>query len=402
MFALRRPSTYFPFKRYKNADLLLATSPATRAVFFSDNGFLLLYTLCVYISADFAAWLDSGSFPLCLEGAYHDDISSLLSQDDVISCSLVHNVLVVLKVQHLIIMSCDKYRNYACSSTSSSAHYCCLSGDTCVGYSICYFTHPWAKASGFYIGGCTSTAYLGPMCSKQCSKLLVRGFNKRDAGRTDRRILSGNHPVQDIVYNGTTSLWACCYGSDGLDCSNPTNETFEAPSPEQLMASLDSLIPSSTRILTSSFSSSTSTPIIKSIPSVTISSNTSTPETRILTVLRSPSPTSPANEISNSHTGSDLGSSASAGVGVGSTVVGLGLLALMFYIIRRVRHRKLALDNVRPDKDSSLNAPRLTYDSPFIPTRIPAELDAVYQRMELDSRAFVELHSGIGERGSDR
>ena len=302
-------------------------------------------------------------------------------------------------------MSCNKYENYACSSTRLSAQYCCLSGDTCVGYSICYFTRPGAagKASGYYIGGCTNTTYPGPMCSKQCSRLLVRRVNKRHAGRTDRRILSGTHPVQDIVYSSTTSLWACCYGSGGLDCSNPTDETFEAPSPEQLMASLDTLVPSSTRTLTSSssFSSSTSTPFIKSMPSITISSTTSTAATRILTVLQSPNPTPPANETSNSNTGSDLSSSASAGVGVGSTVVGLGLLALMFYIIRRVRHRKLTSDTVRSNKDKSLNVPRHTYDSPFIPTQTPAELDAAYQHKELDSRTLVELHSGVrkGESG---
>lgn len=126
---------------------------------------------------------------LCLEGFYNDGVSSLLSQVDFISCLLVHNVLVVLKVQHLTTMSCHTKGNYACNSTSSTAQYCCFSGDTCVGHSICYFTHPWAEASGYYIGGCTNKNYPGPNCSKHCGTLHVRGGNKKHAGRTNGRIL---------------------------------------------------------------------------------------------------------------------------------------------------------------------------------------------------------------------
>ena len=130
---------------------------------------------------------------------------------------------------------------------------------------------------------------------------------------------------------------------------------------------------------------------------------TSTAATRILTVLQSPNPTSPANEPSNSNPDSDLSSSASAGVGVASTVVGLGLLALTFYLIRRARHRKPTFDNVKPPNiDDSSKAPQLAHDSPFTPAQKTAELDAGHRQMELDSRTFVELHSAVGKGGSDR
>lgn len=41
-------------------------------------------------------------------------------------------------------------------------------------------------------------------------------------------------PHQDVVYDSSSSLWACCYGSGTDNCFNPSTETFEAPSPQQL------------------------------------------------------------------------------------------------------------------------------------------------------------------------
>ena len=45
-----------------------------------------------------------------------------------------------------------------------------------------------------------------------------------------------SHPSQDIVYNSTTSLWACCYGSGSEDYSKPnTDETFQPPPLNELI-----------------------------------------------------------------------------------------------------------------------------------------------------------------------
>ena len=57
-------------------------------------------------------------------------------------------------------------------ASSATTQQCCQSGDTCLGSSICHFTHPQEKASGFYVGGCIQEAFPGPVCSKQCSEYL--------------------------------------------------------------------------------------------------------------------------------------------------------------------------------------------------------------------------------------
>ena len=46
--------------------------------------------------------------------------------------------------------------------------------------------------------------------------------------------------MSDVVYNRTSSLWACCRknpdnGSKITDCTNPGDITFQAPSPERLL-----------------------------------------------------------------------------------------------------------------------------------------------------------------------
>ena len=58
-------------------------------------------------------------------------------------------------------------------ASSATAQQCCQNGDTCLGSSICYFTHPQEKLSGFYVGGCTQEAFPGPACSKECSEYLA-------------------------------------------------------------------------------------------------------------------------------------------------------------------------------------------------------------------------------------
>ena len=47
--------------------------------------------------------------------------------------------------------------------------------------------------------------------------------------------------MSDVVYNRTSSLWACCRknpdnGSKITDCTNPGNITFQASPPEALLA----------------------------------------------------------------------------------------------------------------------------------------------------------------------
>ena len=86
----------------------------------------------------------------------------------------------------MIVMSCYEINSNAIETwnkgtvpcninvaSSTITQQCCQKGDTCLGSSICYFTHPQENASGFYVGGCTQESFPGPMCSKECSEYLA-------------------------------------------------------------------------------------------------------------------------------------------------------------------------------------------------------------------------------------
>ena len=52
-------------------------------------------------------------------------------------------------------------------------------------------------------------------------------------GESRIEYLAGRWPYSDVVYNSTTMLWACCFNpiENIVDCTNPGNETFQAPPP---------------------------------------------------------------------------------------------------------------------------------------------------------------------------
>ena len=80
-------------------------------------------------------------------------------------------------------ISCGSY-------TSAVPHYCCASGDFCVGYSICHFTHPDPEgSSGYYIGGCTDETFSSAACSKECCELSQVYISRATVYLTD--LLSG-------------------------------------------------------------------------------------------------------------------------------------------------------------------------------------------------------------------
>ena len=65
--------------------------------------------------------------------------------------------------------------------------------------------------------------------------------------------------MSDVVYNRTSSLWACCrenpdHGSKITDCTKPGNITFQASTPETLLAEVfsDTTESSTTQPLSSS------------------------------------------------------------------------------------------------------------------------------------------------------
>ena len=76
------------------------------------------------------------------------------------------------------------------SYTPAVPQYCCASGDFCLGYSICHFTHPNAHAtSGYYIGSCTDESFHSPACSRQCCELSQICIS-REANKFAQRIMN--------------------------------------------------------------------------------------------------------------------------------------------------------------------------------------------------------------------
>lgn len=66
------------------------------------------------------------------------------------------------------------------------------------------------------MGSCTDPTFTDRKCPQHCTE----------------------YPTQGVIYNSTSGLWACCYGSGVLDCRYPSNETFFAPGPEKLFPSI--------------------------------------------------------------------------------------------------------------------------------------------------------------------
>ena len=180
---------------------------------------------------------------------------------------------------------------------------------------------------------------------------------------------SANHNTQHIVYNATSDVWACCYGVGSLNCTVPSNnETFEAPAPEQLL--LDKQASPSTAV----------SPLV--ITSLVTTSLAASPSMFFSTVKSLPQVSSTACPSGGSCTSNaGLATVAKAGIGVGASVLGLAVLAIVsFLIVRRSRRRKSDDDEVMTAGSGVVYANTLW----------TGELDA-RKSVELDSKLQVEL-----------
>ncbi|KAL9591465.1 MAG: hypothetical protein Q9179_007694, partial [Wetmoreana sp. 5 TL-2023] len=174
----------------------------------------------------------------------------------------------------------------------------------------------------------------------------------------------------DVVYNRTTGLWACCFGDRGTrNCNYPTDDTFQAPPPEELKTIASSTSDPGTSSPTSS-ASQLRTTTSSAAPSATPNSS-STPQTTH----------NPCAESGGCP--SSLSSGAKAGIGVGATIAGLALIAMIFFMFRRRAHKGHG-GSVKqaPSKDVSGEAAN---------TGPPKELHGERQT-ELDSRMWVEMN----------
>ncbi|KAL9114889.1 MAG: hypothetical protein Q9227_001132 [Pyrenula ochraceoflavens] len=137
--------------------------------------------------------------------------------------------------------------------------------------------------------------------------------------------------LPDVVYNEDTKLWACCGidSSGNVKCPNPSDETFNAPSPEDIQSYYlagSGAIGASSPTSTSSMSSTTSA----TSTSATSSTSSATSSTAASSASASPTPAA----------SSGLSSGAKAGIGVGVALGVLGVLFIVFAIFSRQRRKQ--------------------------------------------------------------
>ena len=187
---------------------------------------------------------------------------------------------------------------------------------------------------------------------------------------------AANHDIQHIVYNATSQMWACCYGSGGLNCAVPSNnETFEAPAPELLTPLLDKQGSPSTTV-SSLVVTSLVTPSLAAAPSVFLGTITSH--------LQASSAACPSGESCTSNTG--LTTAAKAGSGVRASSSGIAILVMiLLLIVRRSRRR-------RSDADEATTAGNGVL---YVNRQWIGELDAKMS-VELDLRVQVEMPGSHG------
>jgi hypothetical protein len=148
----------------------------------------------------------------------------------------------------------------------------------------------------------------------RAGKHVERGRVETSEHRTWLTNFAEDAGTADIVYNTTSSLWACCgYPDNTVSCQNPRlDRTFQAIAPFQFP-------------YPSSSSSASSTPTKTSTSSATAASATGADIT--VTVAPSPAP-------------SGLSTGATAGIAVGCSLLGLAVFGgAIFWFLRRRKRR---------------------------------------------------------------
>ena len=187
---------------------------------------------------------------------------------------------------------------------------------------------------------------------------------------------AANHDTQHIVYNATSEMWACCYGSGSLNCAVPSsNETFKAPAPELLTPLLDKQGSPSTAV--------------SSLVITTLGTQSITASSSMLpgTVTSLPQPSSTACSSGEScPSNAGLTTAVEAGSGIGASIFGIAILVTMLLlIIRRSRRRRSDADEATTAGDGVA----------YVDRQWIGELDAKIS-VELDSKVQIELPGSHG------
>lgn len=198
---------------------------------------------------------------------------------------------------------------------------------------------------------------------------------------------AGTFGGQDIVFNSSTNLWACCRGAGGRrDCAVPSiDKAFQAPSPADLRgtfrAPLEGQAPN--------YSSTSST------SSVLLASTTAVSETPL-----SPPSSTPASSESfpvvSSDSPSGLNAGQKAGIGVGGAIAWFALMGLLFWFWwrRRWSRKNAGFEAEKPSEGTSgISSNEGLPTDPAGPRELEARPDIMLdskQHVELDSRARQE------------
>lgn len=84
----------------------------------------------------------------------------------------------------------NKITNFRCPQGNSGFYSCCVTGDTCVGNSICHFTHSQTDGSGFYLAGCTDKSYQNLLCTNHCSTIVK--YSRKKNVKFDKLTICGD------------------------------------------------------------------------------------------------------------------------------------------------------------------------------------------------------------------
>ncbi|KAN0071405.1 hypothetical protein V8E54_010836 [Elaphomyces granulatus] len=189
---------------------------------------------------------------------------------------------------------------------------CCVLGDYCLSHNLCGYTHSTPGGYGYYTSACSdgqfsNTAVISGMCTNRCADIIL----------------------PDVTYDSNRGVWECCAFPNGIrDCQNPTNETFLAAAPSDLITYWTA--GATTSIATTSQKQSTE-PTSSSIGSLS-----TTPAISTTTNLKINSV--PTVAISTDSSGSSLSTRAVTGIIVSSIIAGV---ALMLVIVLLMRNRRL-------------------------------------------------------------
>lgn len=235
-----------------------------------------------------------------------------------------HVVRHFLPVPALSIMSCFKWEDGTLFEFNSSSNIspcgpvnatttavpCCAYGDACITGGLCFYTYSLTGGSGYYAAGCTDSSFTDTNCRDLCY----------------------DQPVPDVTYVSSRGLWACCANtSRGLDCTNPTDETFNLAAPSDLTTYFQ--IPATGYAYTSASSRATA----ESAPTGASASGAGTTgspaSTTTSTASGATSPPAPTGSTSNG----SLSKGAAAGIGVGAAAAVALAAAATWFALRAWR-----------------------------------------------------------------